>query len=75
MKNFLSFVFLCVVLLDCAPGPCYQAMKFRKAAENAQGIDKAALLGKADAVQKECDAQNASLQEAQKLDARGKARR
>jgi hypothetical protein len=75
MKNYLLSLLLLTFFSSCAPGPCYQAMKYRKAAETVRGTEKAALLGKADAVQKECDAYNATLQEAQKLDARGKARR
>jgi hypothetical protein len=73
-KNLFSCL-LVAVLAGCAAGPCYQAMKYRVAAEKAQGLEKAALLGKADAVQKDCDAQCAQQQEAQKLNARGKASR
>jgi len=75
MKKHLSICVLASILAGCAAGPCYQAMKYRKAAESAQGVEKAALLGKADAIQKECDTYNASLQEHQKLDARAKASR
>jgi hypothetical protein len=71
-KNLFALV-LVAFLAGCVSGPCYQAMKFRVAAEHAQGLDKAALLGKADGLQKECDAQSAAQQEAQKLNARGKS--
>lgn len=72
MKKRLSMVLLFAVLAGCAAGPCWEAMKFRKAAETAQGAEKAALLGKADAVQKECDAYNKNLQESQNRNARFK---
>jgi|WetSurMetagenome_2_1015567.scaffolds.fasta_scaffold715000_1 hypothetical protein len=75
MKKHLSLLLLASILAGCAAGPCYQAMKFRKAAESAQGVEKAALLGKADAVEKECNAYNASLQEQQKHNAAQKAGR
>jgi hypothetical protein len=74
-KNLLLVPLIGAVLVCCSVGPCYQAMKYRKAAETAQGTEKAALLGKADAIQKECDAYNASLQESQKHAAQGKDRR
>jgi hypothetical protein len=70
LKNFFLIVVMAFIFSGCAAGPCWQAMKYRKAAETAQGTEKAALLGKADAVQKECDAQNAALQEKQKDNAR-----
>jgi len=75
MKKILFSLILAVVFAGCTTGPCYQAMKYRVAADKAQGLEKAALLGKADAVQKDCDAQSAQQQEAQKLNARGKASR
>lgn len=55
-------------------GPCYQAMQYRNDAENATGAEKAALLGKADAAQRECDHQGEAIQERQKRDAMNRAR-
>jgi hypothetical protein len=75
MKKILFSVMAAALLSGCTAGTCYQAMKLRRAAESAQGLEKAALLGKADAIQKECDAQNKALQEAQKTNARGKTYR
>jgi hypothetical protein len=75
MKKHLLLVLLFAVLSGCTAGPCYEAMKFRKAAETAQGTEKAALLGKADAVQKECEAYNKNLQESQNRTARFKDHR
>ena len=72
MKKYLSLVLFSIVLSGCAAGPCYEAMKFRTAAETARGEEKAALLGKADAIQKECDAYNKNLQESQNRNARFK---
>jgi hypothetical protein len=68
---FLSLLF--TIFAGCSVGPCYQAMKYRKAAETAQGTEKAALLGKADAIQKQCDDYNTSLQESQKRTAINKS--
>ena len=70
-KSFLLFL-LGLSLAGCAAGPCWEAMKYRKAAESAQGTEKAALLGKADAVQKECDAYNKQQQDAQNQNAKFK---
>jgi hypothetical protein len=72
MKRKLTLLFAGLALAGCAAGPCYEAMKFRKAAETAQGTEKAALLGKADAVQRECDAYNKDLQESQNRNAKYK---
>lgn len=48
-------------------GPCYAAMQYRQEAGKVRTeVEKAALLGKADAAQHECDAQNRQLQDQQK---------
>jgi hypothetical protein len=47
-------------------GPCHRATLLRKDAENAQGLKKAELLGKADGLQAECDRQNQKIYNAQK---------
>jgi hypothetical protein len=72
MKRNFALLFVGLALAGCAAGPCYEAMKYRQAAETAQGTEKAALLGKADAVQKECDAYNMELQESQNRNAKFK---
>ncbi len=47
-------------------GACYQAMEYRREAQKAQGTRKAALLGKADAAQRECDKQAEIIHESQR---------
>jgi hypothetical protein len=47
-------------------GPCYTAMQYRQEAKkNHSEMEKAALLGKADALQRDCDAYNRRLQDMQ----------
>ena len=70
MKKCVSAFIFCAVLAGCAAGPCYEAVKYRQAAETAQGIEKAALLGKADALQAQCDARNKEVQESQNRNAK-----
>jgi uncharacterized lipoprotein NlpE involved in copper resistance len=48
-------------------GPCFMAMHYRQEAEKTiPAMEKAALLGKADAAQRDCDAQNRQLRDQQK---------
>jgi hypothetical protein len=72
MLKCLSALFFCAIMAGCAAGPCYEAMKYRQAAETAQGTEKAALLGKADALQRECDVRNKEIQESQSRNAKYK---
>ena len=48
-------------------GPCFMVMHYRQEAEKTiPAMEKAALLGKANAAQRDCDAQNRQLQDQQK---------
>jgi hypothetical protein len=76
-KYLIIAALLCMPLFGCAKhfaGPCYKAMQYRRDAENAAGNEKAALLGKADAEQRECDKQAEILKDRQKRDAMNRSR-
>jgi hypothetical protein len=72
VKKFIGCI-LFAVLLSLAgcnskelSGPCYAAAQYRQEAGKARTDgEKAALLGKTDALQHECDAQNKQLQDQQ----------
>jgi hypothetical protein len=72
MKKSLLPLLLGLTLAGCAAGPCWEAMKYRQAAETAQGTEKAALLGKADALQAQCDARNKEVRDSQNHNAKYK---
>ena len=56
-------------------GPCFTAAQYRQEAGKARTDgEKAALLGKADALQHECDAQNRQLQDQQNHNAKVRQR-
>jgi hypothetical protein len=56
-------------------GPCFTAAQYRQEAGKARTDgEKAALLGKADALQHECDAQNRQLQDQQNHNAKARQR-
>ena len=78
MKNIvlilgcLSAIMLCTVACSNKElcGPCFAAMQYRQeAGKTDNAMEKAALLGKADAQQRDCDAYNKQLEEQQKRNA------
>ena len=81
MKKFIGCI-LFAVLLSLAScnnkelsGPCFTAAQYRQEAGKARTDgEKAALLGKADALQHECDAQNRQLQDQQNHNAKVRQR-
>lgn len=66
MKKWKAMLVMAIVLLlqGCTwdfMGPCHRATLLRKDAEKVAGLKKAEMLGKADALQGECDKQNNEL--------------
>lgn len=71
MKKTGAMVGIAVVLLlqGCTwdlMGPCHRATLLRRDAEHAAGFKKAELLGKADALQVECDKQMQQIEKSQR---------
>lgn len=73
MQDMFLFCLLAMILFTAGCnnkelcGPCFLAMQYRQEAEKTMpAMEKAALLGKADAAQRDCDAQNRLLQDQQK---------
>ena len=71
MKKWSVILVLAVVLLlqGCTwdlMGPCHRATLLRRDAEHASGFKKAELLGKADALQAECDKQMQQIEKSQR---------
>ena len=81
MKNNIGFFLASILLFSIGcnnkelNGPCFTAAQYRGEAGKARTYgEKAALLGKADALQHECDAQNRQLQDQQNHNAKVRQR-
>jgi hypothetical protein len=67
--NMLLIAIAVMLLQGCAfdfMGPCHRATLLRKEAMDVKGLKKAELLGKADALQAECDRNNQMIYNRQK---------
>jgi hypothetical protein len=70
IKYFTGLVLAAVLLFQGCTwdlmGPCHRATLLRRDAEHATGFKKAELLGKADALQVECDKQMQQIEKSQR---------